>query len=54
MREGHSFEKAVMNVNDKKKRELKEAMSPEYKKEQEEKEITVFPLSGVNASTVNR
>lgn len=38
MGEGHSFEKALKRVKDKGKKELKEAISPEYKERQAEKE----------------
>ncbi|MCR4261052.1 MAG: type IV secretion system DNA-binding domain-containing protein [Candidatus Colwellbacteria bacterium] len=39
MREGHNFDKAVMRVKDKGRRELKETLSPEYKEKQAEKEF---------------
>ena len=38
MREGHTFDKAVMRVEEKGRRELRETLSPEYKEKQAEKE----------------
>jgi len=38
MREGHSFDKAVMRVKDKKRREIEDVLSPEQKAKRDEKE----------------
>lgn len=38
MREGHSFDKAVMRVKDKKRREVENILSPELKEKRDEKE----------------